>query len=78
MSSPESISLYNFYQTVKFTNPHTAALMHADLLKAEIFSTAQDKTPAIEAAKSLRLTAQELPESLRHELERALTELGFL
>lgn len=72
-------SLNNFYESVKFSNPMTAALMHADVLQVGIFALAQDKTPALKAAESLRLTARErdLPEVLCRMLENALTELGF-
>jgi hypothetical protein len=70
-------SLNNFYQSVKFSNPRTAALMHADILKVAIFAIAMDKSPAQESADNLRQLSRDLPEVLRRVLESALTELGF-
>lgn len=72
-------SLSNFYESVKFSHPMTAALMHADVLQVAIFALALDKTPALEAAENLRRTARDrdLPEVLCRVLDNALTELGF-
>lgn len=72
-------SLSNFYESVKFSNPRVAALMHADTLQVAIFALAMDKTPAQESADNLRRIARDnnLPEVLRRVLENALTELGF-
>lgn len=73
-------SLSNFYQSVKFSNPRIAALMHADIMQVALFAAlAQDKTPAVEAAENLRRTAREydLPEVLCRVLENALTTLGY-
>ena len=79
MPTPGQHSLSNFYESVKFSNPRTAALMHADILQVGIFALAQDKTPALAAAENLRLTARQadLPEVQCRVLESALTELGF-
>jgi hypothetical protein len=70
-------SLNNFYQSVKFSNPRTAALMHADVLKVAIFAIAADPSPAQESANNLRNLSQDLPEVLKRVLENALVELGF-
>lgn len=77
MSTPGQQSLNNFYQSVKFSNPRTAALMITDVQKVAIFALAQDKTPANEAAENLRRLAQDLPEIHRRVLESALIDLGF-
>jgi hypothetical protein len=77
MPTPGQQSLSNFYASVKFSHPMTAALMHADILSVGIFALAQDKTPANEAAENLRRRAEDLPEIHRRVLENALTELGF-
>lgn len=70
-------SLSNFYESVKFSNPRTAALMHADILTVALFSLAKDKTPGVRAAYNLRVTAFDLPPVLQRVLEGALTDLGF-
>ena len=79
MTTPGQRSLSNFYESVKFSHPMTAALMHADILQVGIFALALDKTPAQEAADHLRKTARDrnLPEVQCRVLESALTELGF-
>jgi hypothetical protein len=72
-------SLNSFYQSVKFSHPRTAAMMHGDIQKVAIFALGQDKTPAQESAENLRKIVQEqdLPGIHRRALENALTELGF-
>lgn len=70
-------SLNNFYESVKFSYPRTASLMHADIMTVSVFSLAQDKTPANHAANNLRTAAQELPELLKRVLDNALIDLGF-
>lgn len=79
MPLPGQQSLSNFYESVKFSHPMTAALMHADILEVGIFALAQDKTPAYESARHLREMARDrnLPEALCRVLDNALTELGF-
>lgn len=75
--TPAQSSLKTFYESVKITNPRTAALMHADVLKVAIFSLAADKAPAQTSANNLRLLADDLPEIQRRVLENALIGLGF-
>lgn len=70
-------SLRNFYASVKFSNPRTAALMHADVLKVAIFALGQDKSPAQESANNLRNLSRDLPEIHKRVLENALQGLGF-
>lgn len=79
MTTPGQRSLSNFYESVKFSNPRIAALMHADVLQVAIFATALDKSPAQESAENLRRTARDydLPEVLCRVLENALINLGF-
>jgi hypothetical protein len=75
--TPGQQSLSNFYQSVKFSHPRTAALMHADVLQVGIFALAQDKSPAQESADNLREMSADLPEVIKRVLENALIELGF-
>lgn len=70
-------SLNNFYQSVRFSHPRTAELMHADIQTVAIFALAMDKTPAFEAVERVRETSRDLPEIHRRVLENALIELGF-
>jgi hypothetical protein len=70
-------SLNNFYQSVRFSHPRTAELMHTDIQKVAIFGLAMDKSPAQDSANNLRDMARDLPEIHRRVLENALIELGF-
>lgn len=70
-------SLNNFYQSVRFSYPRTAELMHTDIQMVAIFALGQDKTPANEAVDRLRMTARDLPEIHKRVLESALAELGY-
>ena len=70
-------SLNNFYESVKFSHPRTAALMHTDIQKVAVFSLADDKSPAQEAANNLRDMSRDLPEIQKRVLDCALNELGF-
>lgn len=77
MTTAAQESLSNFYKSVKIASPRTAALMHTDIVRVAIFSTAQDPKPAQESAENLRQLAQELPRPLQGVLANALEGLGF-
>lgn len=72
-------SLRNFYQSVTYTHPITAALMSEHIIKVAMYGLAADKEPAKEAAERLRELAlrHNLPEIQRRVLENALTDLGY-
>lgn len=70
-------SLNNFYQSVMFSYPRTAALMSEDVISVALNALAFDKTPGQAAADRLREKAQDLPEIHRRVLENALENLGY-
>lgn len=71
-------SLSNFYESVKFSNPRTAALMHSDIVTVAMHGLAASKSEdATEAADRLRRQALDLPEILSRVLANALSDLGY-
>lgn len=72
-------SLRNFYESVKFSNPLMATLMHDDIMIVAMHGLAADNKSehANEAADRLRREAFDLPEILRRVLENALSDLGY-
>lgn len=70
-------SLNNFYQSVQFSNPLTAALMADDVFVVAINALGADKSGGQAAANRLREKSTDLPEVLKRVLETALTDLGY-
>lgn len=71
-------SLSNFYESVKFSNPRMAALMHDDIMVVAMYGLSDFKSEeAQEAADRLRRQAFNLPAVLGRVLENALSDLGY-
>lgn len=77
MPTPGQVSLNNFYQSVKFSNPLLACLMSEDIVSVALNSLALDHINGQEAANRLRNKACDLPVLLCIVLDRALTDLGY-
>jgi hypothetical protein len=78
MPVPGQQSLSNFYESVKFSSPRMATLMHGDIMIVAMHGLSAEKSEdAQEAADRLRRRAFDLPEIHRRVLENALTDLGY-
>lgn len=77
MLTSGQISLNNFYQSVKFSDPLLACLMSEDIISVALNALALDPSSGQDAADRLRDRSCNLPVLLCMVLDNALTELGY-
>jgi|1185.fasta_scaffold56939_3 hypothetical protein len=77
MPTPGQVSLNNFYQSVRFSDPLLACLMSEDIVSVALNSLALDHTSGQDAANRLRAKACDLPILMCIVLDNALTDLGY-
>lgn len=76
-NTPGFSTLENFYESLKWSNPAMALLMHADLMAVAVGGMSGNRDSAYSAVMRLRDRAQGLSVPLAKILDHALSDLGY-